>query len=230
MDLNKEPTKDDLWKLLDRRAAGVLPLEHSGAALLIPIFHPNDGDAHPVGSVSFILVHAENRADGDYRFPDSALRELSPSYVFKETDDPSSLHTTSDNEMIRLFLSLLEVANETTIPAQCIVTEKMTTDKVAPEFNGSLCVRGVLTPNSDEGDKMHQRWPFLTKGLVGEIANTAWDGKAQVENDLKRRSDHEKETRQSFSPVLSKDIAMEKNISHSEFRLKVITKKEKMRR
>ncbi|KAK1946689.1 hypothetical protein P3T76_002241 [Phytophthora citrophthora] len=211
VDLKKEPTTGVLWKLLDRRAASVLPREQLGADLIIPIFHPKDRDVHPEGSVSFILVRVNSQVGGDDEFPDSALRELSPSYVFEKTDKPNSVHTTSNHEAIRLYLSLFEVSNETTAPAQSIVTEKlMSRNKVKQGFDGSLCVRGVLAPNSDEGkNELHQRWPFLTKGLVGklrEIANTAWwDGQTQVENDLKDRSEHDE--RNYLSSVLFKDVA-----------------------
>ncbi|KAK1942090.1 hypothetical protein P3T76_006412 [Phytophthora citrophthora] len=58
------------------------------------------------------------------------------------------------------------------------------------DFDGSLCVRGVLAPG------MNERWSFLTTGLAERlrvIANAAWwDGEVQVKYDLERRDAYEK--------------------------------------
>ncbi|KAG1692484.1 hypothetical protein DVH05_025236 [Phytophthora capsici] len=85
--------------------------------------------------------------------------------------------------------------------------------KSMSDFDGALCVRGVLTPG------MNDRWPFLSKGVaekLSEIASTAWwNGEVQVKCDLKSRDDHEKKTKQHrLSSVLSADDA-EKTASHT---------------
>eukprot|EP00644_Phytophthora_capsici_P006661 jgi/Phyca11/18435/fgenesh1_pg.PHYCAscaffold_36_\ len=97
VDLQEEPTENVLWKLLDRRAAGTFPRGQRGADLLIPIFRPKC-DSYPEGKVSFIVVQVK-----DDKFPDSALRKLSCSYVFKEANTLSKL---KNHEVIRLYIQV----------------------------------------------------------------------------------------------------------------------------
>ncbi|KAL3670999.1 hypothetical protein V7S43_004183 [Phytophthora oleae] len=221
VDLQEEPTEDVLWKLLDRRAAGTFPRGQKGADLIIPIFHPKC-DLYPEGSVSFIVVQVKNRVDKDDKFPDSALRKLSCPYVFKKAN---SLSKFKNHEVIRLYMSLREVLDEDD-SAQCIVTNQIRKTrnlkkiKSKKDFDGSLCVRGVLAPG------MNERWPFLSKGLaekLREIANAAWwDGEVQVKYDLKSRDDYEMETKQNrLSSVLSADDAEKTSLHTLKFASKV---------
>ncbi|KAG1692483.1 hypothetical protein DVH05_025235 [Phytophthora capsici] len=214
VDLQEEPTEDVLWKLLDRRAAGAFPREQDGADLLLPIFRPKC-DSYPEGKVSFIVVQVKNRVDQDDKLPDSALRKLSCSYVFKEANTLSKL---KDHEVIRLYVSLREVLDEDHFAQSIEMKESRTPraqkkPKSMSDFDGALCVRGVLIPG------MNDRWPFLSKGLaekLSEIASIAWwNGEVQVKCDLKSRDDHEKKTKQRrLSSVLSADDA-EKTASHT---------------
>ncbi|KAG1692482.1 hypothetical protein DVH05_025234 [Phytophthora capsici] len=214
VDLQEEPTEDVLWKLLDRRAAGTFPRGQKGADLLLPIFRPKC-DSYPEGKVSFIVVQVKNRVDQDDKLPDSALRKLSCSYVFKEANTLSKL---KNHEVIRLYVSLREVLDEDHF-AQSIEMKEIRMPraqkkpKSTSDFDGALCVRGVLAPG------MNDRWPFLSKGVaekLSKIASTAWwDGEVQVKCDLKSRDDHEKKTKQRrLSSVLSADDA-EKTASHT---------------
>ncbi|KAG1692481.1 hypothetical protein DVH05_025233 [Phytophthora capsici] len=214
VDLQEEPTENVLWKLLDRRAAGTFPRGQDGADLLLPIFRPKC-DSYPEGKVSFIVVQVKNRVDQDDKLPDSALRKLSCSYVFKEANTLSKL---KNHEVIRLYVSLREVLDEDHF-AQSIEMKEIRMPraqkkpKSMSDFDGALCVRGVLAPG------MNDRWPFLSKGVaekLSKIASTAWwDGEVQVKCDLKSRDDHEKKTKQRrLSSVLSADDA-EKTASHT---------------
>ncbi|KAG6958107.1 hypothetical protein JG688_00010648 [Phytophthora aleatoria] len=69
------PTKETLWFLLGRQAAGVFPRELEDADLIIPIFCKNTDE------VSFILVKASNEDSNDWGFPQSALERLTPASV-----------------------------------------------------------------------------------------------------------------------------------------------------
>eukprot|EP00644_Phytophthora_capsici_P017089 jgi/Phyca11/537536/estExt2_fgenesh1_pg.C_PHYCAscaffold_960015 len=136
VDLQEEPTEDVLWKLLDRRAAGAFPREQDGADLLLPIFRPKC-DSYPEGKVSFIVVQVKNRVDQDDKLPDSALRKLSCSYVFKEANTLSKL---KDHEVIRLYG----------------VAEKLSKIASTAWWNGEVQVKYDLKSRDDHEKKTHQ--------------------------------------------------------------------------
>ncbi|KAG3061377.1 hypothetical protein PI124_g22807 [Phytophthora idaei] len=98
--------------------------------------------------------------------------------------------------MIRLYMSLREVPNAVTTPAQCIVTpSKRATrshDNKPPNLDVSLCVRGMFGPPEEDITKTIGRWPFLSVELIKQlrvIANSAWwDGRMLAEYDLDSRN------------------------------------------
>ncbi|ETO60191.1 hypothetical protein F444_21580, partial [Phytophthora nicotianae P1976] len=90
VDLRDEPTESVLWKMLDRRAAGIFPRTQKGADLIIPMFCNDE--------VSFILIKVTNRVEENER-PESLLQKLSPLHLFKEGNP---LRKIDSAKMIRL--------------------------------------------------------------------------------------------------------------------------------
>ncbi|KAG3061379.1 hypothetical protein PI124_g22809 [Phytophthora idaei] len=122
--------------------------------------------------------------------------------------------------MIKLFLSLHDVHEACATPAQCIVApSKIATrkhDKELPEFDYSLCIRGLFAPNSDADNiaETRGRWPFLSVELIKQLqvigTSAWWDSNAQVECDLDSLETHESAAfRTPLLRVLPKETAME---------------------
>jgi len=203
VDLPKMPTEEVLWKLLDRRAAGILPRNQKGADLIIPMFSSSKETA-----VSFILVQVKNRVDKDEGFPISALANLTPSNVFK---DGSPLRDTQPCDMIRLYMSLREAPSDGH-PAQCVLVLKPLEGHVATPINYSVCVRGMFAPDADTGTANQTRWPFLSRELTKQLivlANSAWwDGRTRVERDLDNR-DRDIKSSWRLSQVLPRETAVQ---------------------
>ncbi|KAF1788325.1 hypothetical protein GQ600_12090 [Phytophthora cactorum] len=155
VELVEEPTEATLWKMLDRRAAGIFPRNRKGADLIIPMFCSKE--------VSFILIKVKNRVEASDKFPDSVLQKLSPSHVFTEAN---SLHRSDNVKMIKLFISLHDAHEACTTSAQCIVVpSKIATrnhEKELPETDYLLCIRGLFALNSvaDNIAETPERWPF----------------------------------------------------------------------
>lgn len=137
----------------------------------------------------------KNRVEGDDRFPNAALQDLSPSRVFK---CKNTLQRTKVDKMIRLYISLRERTGVGT-PAQSIVTPSLrrtkSQDNQVVTFKGSLCVRGLFGPFVEKTN-ISKLWPFLSVGLIQQlqlIANLAWwDGRLHVEHDFERRNNNER--------------------------------------
>ncbi|GMF65954.1 unnamed protein product [Phytophthora lilii] len=91
-----EPTEETLWVLLGRRAAGILPRNHSGVNLVISIFHREKCE------VSVMLVQVKDLANHD---PESARDSMSPHSVFSEKNSLRMIHPC---DAIRLDMGLRE--------------------------------------------------------------------------------------------------------------------------
>ncbi|EEY62365.1 uncharacterized protein PITG_14792 [Phytophthora infestans T30-4] len=203
VDLPEQPTTEMLWKMLDRRAAGILPRNQKGADLVIPIFRK---DLEP----SLILVQVKNIAGADSGFLESALSRLEPRNVFKANH---SLRGISRENMIRLYVSLREEQSAQK-PAQSGVTPKAYSFKrrsgLKP-YSYALCLRGMFRSSTDINDTQ-RRWPFMSIKLIEQlclISNSAWwDASTHVEYDLDKRNADDFAKR-PLSRVLTKEKAIQ---------------------
>ncbi|OWZ01845.1 hypothetical protein PHMEG_00026700 [Phytophthora megakarya] len=127
VDLPDEPNEETLWKMLTRRAAGILPRQMHGADLIIPIFN---------GSVvSFVLVQINNLQDRDTIIPDVAVENREATAIVGK----SEFNIFQQRKIIRLRLSLSEELNSKTMQAVSlrVIANQMWWDSKT-QINGDL--------------------------------------------------------------------------------------------
>ncbi|ETI31445.1 hypothetical protein F443_21571 [Phytophthora nicotianae P1569] len=154
VDLRDEPTESVLWKMLDRRAAGIFPRTQKGADLIIPMFCNDE--------VSFILIKVTNRVEENER-PESILQKLSPLHLFKEGNP---LRKIDSAKMIRLNVILCDESNACGTSAQSVVIPSRGNE--ITELDCALYIRGPFAPHSDADNvtETRGRWSFLSAKLI----------------------------------------------------------------
>jgi hypothetical protein len=187
VELAQVPTKETLWCMLGRRAAGVFPRGQTGADLIIPVFRRDPG-----ADVSYMLVQVKNVDGQDNAFPHSALSHMEPSRVFASKGEPSDLLDFWSTDIIRVFMALRQ--------SNAHGAQSYFIDNTGKGDDGAytLCLRGMCKkPKVETQSEPHEYWPFLGGGIwqaLEELAEVAWwDPMTVVKKGLTDRKKHARE-------------------------------------
>lgn len=153
--LDCEPTETTLWYLLARRAAGIMPENHNGVDLVIPIFRKS--------KVSLIVVQVSIL---DSEFPVSVSDKMRPSSIFG-ADNPLSRKSYAD--IIRVSIDLHQNAPENAPTRFVLGFEDSTPSEARNAF--TWCIHAPSAWSLSVGDVTH---PIISEPVATQLEKLAF--------------------------------------------------------